>query len=178
MKMEFNLLLTVVVVGVVAATMLYYPYVDDPNGGTTPPITFNEMPRFESYEAMEKAFEESGNMWRGGIMEDMIMGIPAAMPSAMSKNAGETQGGSDGYSTTNIQVEGVDEADIVKTDGSYIYNFSSGKLVITKAYPLEGSEIVYNKELPNIQPGNCCRGNDAKALGLLSDGCCSALRHF
>ncbi|MCK9906520.1 beta-propeller domain-containing protein, partial [Frankia sp. Cpl3] len=26
-----------------------------------------------------------------------------------------------GHSTTNVQVEGVDEADIVKTDGTYIY---------------------------------------------------------
>ena len=25
------------------------------------------------------------------------------------------------YSTTNIQVEGVDEGDIIKTDGKYIY---------------------------------------------------------
>lgn len=31
---------------------------------------------------------------------------------------------------TNTQVEGVDEADIVETDGSYLYTFSEGKLVI------------------------------------------------
>ena len=42
--------------------------------------------------------------------------------------------GSD-YSKTNIQVEGVDEADIVKTDGEYIYVVSGGNLTILKAYP-------------------------------------------
>jgi uncharacterized secreted protein with C-terminal beta-propeller domain len=33
--------------------------------------------------------------------------------------------GSNGYSTTNIQVEGVDEVDTVKTDGQYIYTIST-----------------------------------------------------
>ncbi|MDR1993827.1 MAG: beta-propeller domain-containing protein [Nitrososphaerota archaeon] len=32
----------------------------------------------------------------------------------------------DGYATTNIQVMGVDEADIVKTDGQYIYMITEG----------------------------------------------------
>ena len=37
------------------------------------------------------------------------------------------------YSKTNVQVEGVDEADIVKTDGNYIYYISSKKIVIVDA---------------------------------------------
>ena len=37
------------------------------------------------------------------------------------------------YSTTNIQVENVDEADITKTDGNYIYSISEDKVVITDA---------------------------------------------
>ena len=35
------------------------------------------------------------------------------------------------YSTTNIQVENVDEADIIKTDGNYIYSISENNVVIT-----------------------------------------------
>lgn len=35
------------------------------------------------------------------------------------------------YSTTNVQVENVDEADIVKTDGNYIYSLSGSDVVIT-----------------------------------------------
>ncbi len=41
------------------------------------------------------------------------------------------------YSTTNIQVEGVDEPDAVKTDGNYLYMISSNEVVILKAYPAE-----------------------------------------
>lgn len=35
------------------------------------------------------------------------------------------------YSTTNVQTEGVDESDIVKTDGDYIYTLKGNKVVIT-----------------------------------------------
>ena len=35
------------------------------------------------------------------------------------------------YSTTNIQVENVDEADITKTDGNYIYSISESNVIIT-----------------------------------------------
>lgn len=58
------------------------------------------------------------------------------------------------YSETNIQVEGVDEADIVKTDGEYIYVISSQKVVILKAYPAEEvavlSRIAVNGTLKQI----------------------------
>ncbi len=35
------------------------------------------------------------------------------------------------YSTTNIQVENVDEADVTKTDGNYIYSISGDNVIIT-----------------------------------------------
>ncbi len=37
------------------------------------------------------------------------------------------------YSDTNIQVEGIQEADIIKTDGQYIYALNSKNLIILKA---------------------------------------------
>jgi inhibitor of cysteine peptidase len=46
------------------------------------------------------------------------------------------------YSLTNVQVEGVDEADIVKTDGTYIYIISNQSIVILKAYPPEEAQIL------------------------------------
>ena len=42
---------------------------------------------------------------------------------AMDSLGGSAPSASD-YSTTNIQVDGVDEADIVKNDGKYIYTVS------------------------------------------------------
>ena len=46
------------------------------------------------------------------------------------------------YSETNIQVEGVDEPDYVKTDGNYIYVVSGSYLYIVKALPTEDAGVV------------------------------------
>ncbi|MBP1929468.1 putative secreted protein with C-terminal beta-propeller domain [Methanolinea mesophila] len=46
------------------------------------------------------------------------------------------------YSTTNVQVKEVDEADIVKTDGTYIYVVSGNELNIVRAYPAESAGII------------------------------------
>lgn len=50
--------------------------------------------------------------------------------SNKSSESSSTQESKD-YSTTNIQVENVDEADITKTDGDYIYSLSEDKVIIT-----------------------------------------------
>ena len=52
----------------------------------------------------------------------------SAAESTMDGAARET-----GYSGTNVQVEGVDEGDIIKTDGEYIYMVSGYELVIFRA---------------------------------------------
>jgi len=54
------------------------------------------------------------------------------------------------HSETNIQVEGVDESDIVKTDGQYIYLVASNHVSIIKAYPpedLANVSFIYPEDL-------------------------------
>jgi uncharacterized secreted protein with C-terminal beta-propeller domain len=46
------------------------------------------------------------------------------------------------YSTTNVQVAGVDEADIVKTDGEYVYVIANNTVYILKANPPENATII------------------------------------
>ncbi len=48
-------------------------------------------------------------------------------------SAGVSKKSSKTYSTTNIQVENVDEADIIKTDGDYLYSISDSEVIITNA---------------------------------------------
>jgi len=64
--------------------------------------------------------------------------------SAASKSDGA--GAEGDYSTTNNQVEGVDEADLVKTDGSYIYSISESRVVISDVR--NPQEMVIAAELP------------------------------
>jgi len=102
---------------------------------------------FSSCEEMKSFLNESEGYYGyyGGGIETLgaapraVMVETAGMEEAASKSAGA---GTLDYSETNIQVKGVDEADIVKTDGNYIYVLSGNKLSIIDAYPAEDAEIV------------------------------------
>lgn len=50
------------------------------------------------------------------------------------------------YSKTNTQVNGVDEADIVKTDGTFIYLSVYDKVIIARGYPDTEMEVVKTLE--------------------------------
>lgn len=52
------------------------------------------------------------------------------------------------YSSTNVQVQGVDEGDIVKTDGNYIYQVNKQRIVIAQADPPENMKIISKIEFP------------------------------
>ena len=64
--------------------------------------------------------------------------------TSRSKESVQPLSAADGleYSTTNIQVEGVDEADIIKIDGQYAYLSLANKLYIVKVYPAEKMVIL------------------------------------
>ena len=56
------------------------------------------------------------------------------------------------YSETNVQVENVDEADITKTDGYYIYSISNSDVVITDVNDLNNIKIasrIYSQDYEN-----------------------------
>src|SRR3989304_3918544 len=57
------------------------------------------------------------------------------------------------YSTTNIQVQGVDESDIVKNDGKYIYKAAGSGVAIVDAYPAENARLIsfINLSSSNVQ---------------------------
>ncbi|MBI5148327.1 beta-propeller domain-containing protein [Candidatus Pacearchaeota archaeon] len=70
------------------------------------------------------------------------MAIASSIGESAPKAAG-TESATEDYSTTNIQVAGVDEADIVKNDGKYIYTVSGyNKVVIVNAYPAENAKVI------------------------------------
>ena len=58
------------------------------------------------------------------------------------------------YSTTNTQVERVDEADVIKTDGKHVYYLNGSKLFILKAYPPEQMKTIYKYDFlqENLYP--------------------------
>lgn len=73
-----------------------------------------------------------------GMVSEMALD-EAAPGLAAAPSAGA---GSDDFSQTNVQVKGVDEADIIKTDGKYIYALVKNNLFIIDAYPAAESKIL------------------------------------
>jgi uncharacterized secreted protein with C-terminal beta-propeller domain len=70
------------------------------------------------------------------------------------------------YSTTNIQVAGVDEADIVKTDGEYIYLIANYSVSILKAYPPDQAEVLSRITFNDTYPvGIFVNGDRLAVLG-------------
>lgn len=65
------------------------------------------------------------------------------------------------YSTTNIQVENVDEADIIKTDGNYIYSISYNNVIITDVSDPTNIKVVSTiNSASNIYPEDLILNND------------------
>ncbi|WP_199620218.1 beta-propeller domain-containing protein [Paenibacillus alkalitolerans] len=72
-------------------------------------------------------------------------------------------------SGTNIQVAGVDEADVIKTDGTYIYQLQHDKLIVTKVNPPEDMKVVWTKDFgaQNMYPREFFV--DEKTLTIIAD---------
>jgi uncharacterized secreted protein with C-terminal beta-propeller domain len=105
--------------------------------------------KFSSYDDLKDFLETTSSVpgsygfGRGGSMlesGDLAMQDANTFSSASSDS--KSSAGASDYSDTNIQVEGVDEADIVKTDGEYLYIVSGCNVTLVKAYPPEEAEIL------------------------------------
>ncbi len=68
----------------------------------------------------------------------MAVGAPT---SEVQKGTTTTNAGVQ-YSTTNVQVAGIDEPDFLKNDNNYAYVLSQDKITIIDAYPGEAAKIV------------------------------------
>jgi len=102
----------------------------------------SEIKRFANTKEL-RAFLEERVEERGYGYRQMMTGDISVMKSDFTESAPSatpSQAATD-YSRTNIQVEGVDEGDIVKTDGEYIYTISENSVVIMKAYPADSAEV-------------------------------------
>lgn len=89
----------------------------------------------------------SESVWYNTSYPQGTMGIDSLSGSTGSSyNSHSNSTPSDGsnleFSTTNVQVENVDEADIIKTDGNYIYSLSESNVIITDVTDKENPKEV------------------------------------
>lgn len=76
--------------------------------------------------------------------------VGTAAPGAVSAPAGSSGGGAKDFSQTNVQIGGVDESEIVKTDGSftYFYNSEDHRVYITDVRDAKNPAIVKKIKVP------------------------------
>jgi inhibitor of cysteine peptidase len=108
------------------------------------------LKKFSSYNELKNFVKTSVQDYSQYLWErapsGALLGARTASSDVQTYNVPE-------YSTTNIQVEGVDEADIVKTDGEYIYVVSGNNVAILKAYPAENAKVLSKIELDGSLKG-------------------------
>ncbi len=132
--------------------------------------TTQELKKFSSAqevrEFLEKAVISSGyaSGFTGGMKRAFAGDVMMAQESAAAPSAGEAgAGAATDYSKTNVQVEGVDEADFVKNDGKYIYTIVQDKLVIVDAFPAESGKILSETKIDG-RPRNILVNKDRLAV--------------
>jgi len=108
----------------------------------------------ESYSAGPLLFRGSAGMMGGAeVMTSGVAGnssalaVPATAGLATDQSASTPSSASGAgvnldYSSTNNQVAGVDEADIIKTNGNYIYALVRNDLYIIKAVPATAAQTI------------------------------------
>ncbi len=126
-KISSLAILAIFLVAAVSAALLF---------AGSQPDTGMRLKKFSSYDDLAGFLKtkRDASVYPGGYgLQGSVTMLKESTSSAMA---------AEDYSATNIQVEGVDEADIVKNDGKYIYILSGRKLVIADAYPAEEARIL------------------------------------
>jgi len=113
----------------------------------------NNLPVVGSLEELEEMLKNSRANYYGlhymadiafeaAISQDVFDSATAMQkPDEPSRSSEAKSSEHADYSTTNVQVQGVDEADVVKTDGQYIYHVNNDRIVVAKAYPADEMKV-------------------------------------
>jgi len=127
----------------------------------------DQLRRFASYSELEAFVKDSissyGGLFSGSALTASVgsEATKGAAPAATTAADNGRATGSTDYSLTNVQVAGVDEADIVKSDGRYLYIASGygSSVAIVDAYPAANAKVVSNFTVNGSVAGLYINGN-------------------
>ena len=94
---------------------------------------------------------DNNHIYREDMLESSTDSTLDIVPNSFSDSNSDVSKSESDHSSTNIQVEGVDEADIVKTDGNYIYYAINSKIVIADVRDNSNIQIVSSIDLKSIR---------------------------
>ena len=120
----------------------------------------NNIKNIESHEDLKNILDESA-LFTGNYYDDRMFRTSMAVDEAVmfdsaessgstspslapmpSNTVSKTESGGLDYSTTNVQVENVDEPDYLKNDAKYVYIVSQNTLSIIDAYPADSAKLI------------------------------------
>ena len=87
-----------------------------------------DLPKVDNFENLYAMLEKRVEKEKNIILDSVTTNQSTSADSAVLN---EEAASAEDFSKTNVQVEGVDEADIVKTDGNFIYYLTNSALTIT-----------------------------------------------
>lgn len=124
-----------------------YFNIKHPDSSFNPKRTTVQLPKnCSELETILTEFSHNYPMPMPFMRGDMAMPMATMSPEAAVSNAvGATAEKS--FSTTNVQVQGIDESDTVKTDGKYIYTLRNNAVQITEVDSAGGLKIITEKKL-------------------------------
>ncbi|WP_202080616.1 beta-propeller domain-containing protein [Caldalkalibacillus salinus] len=116
----------------------------------------NELPTVQTAEQLHHLIKQSYEKQRQNMQNESLaveeaemVEVPAAGSADMagdgSERAFKEEGSLDSvedYSGTNVQVQGVDEADVIKTNGEYLYQVQGKNVQVTQIYPASEMELI------------------------------------
>ena len=126
------------------------------------PLTFSSKDQFNAF------FKQYGQGGNYGGFGGVLRGDVALMESSVASKAVSPESAPSAqrdFSKTNVQVESIDEADIIKTDGNYIYTITEKTVFIIKAYPGEDAELIATVQLDNYPRGIFIDGDYLAVFG-------------
>ena len=142
MKRTFVLLLTLsMLLGLLSGCGIKVKVEETPEpdlAESTPEVRNLSLKFADSYDEVYDALKNAEDVMSSVMVYNDGIKADAAQAEA---NAGDGAPTDTYYSGTNVQVEGVDEGDIVKTDGTYIYILRDVELIIMKAEGKNVSEV-------------------------------------
>jgi len=147
--MKKNALFLVSLLIIVAAFAPFYLNIHEVSRQT-------RLKRFSSYEELKSFLKTNSQV--GPYYDEGLVQTLGLTPRALMESGAKGEPVPD-YSTTNIQVEGVDEADVIKTDGEYIYIVSENNIVVLKAYPPEEAQVLSQTKLNGTLRGMFINGD-------------------
>ena len=110
-----------------------------------------EIDRLAGKEELKAYFTRLLELQKNNEEFSLFSSENAVTTEESADSASGESGSSGDYSSTNNQVAGVDEADLVKTDGSYIYSISESRVIVTDVERPESlsvaAELTFQEEM-------------------------------